>query len=258
MRSRFFISALTVLLLSTTSATAAKKALLIGVDGYSNLSRLNNAISDAVAMGRALESLGFTVSQAHNPTRDKLIAALSVLEASIEKNDIVLVFYAGHGVEVSKTNYLLPADMPIPETAEEVSRHAIPAERLLASAHKHAPQAVLLVLDACRDNPFPGKKIGRPAGLGQMAAPGRTFVLMAADAGQTALDGLGTGDSIANSVFTRTLVAELLRPGQPLHALGRRVQIAVQRLAATVNHKQSPVYYDELATEIILSQPSPK
>ena len=77
----------------------------------------------------------------------------------------MLVFYAGHGVEVSKTNYLLPADMPIPETAEEVSRRANPAERLLASARKNAPKAVLIILDACRDNPFPGKKIGRPAGL---------------------------------------------------------------------------------------------
>ena len=79
---------------------------------------------------------------------------------------------------------------------------------------------------------------------------------MAADEG-TALDGLGTGDAIANSVFTRTLVSELPRHGQPPHVLGRRVQIAVQRLAQTVKHRQSPVYYDELKTEIILSQPSP-
>jgi uncharacterized caspase-like protein len=193
------------------------------------------------------------VQQLHNPTLKDFAAALMTLEKGITSEDIIFIFFAGHGVEVGGRNFLLPSDVPVPDTAEQVGKTSIAADVIVERFKNRGPKALFLILDACRDNPFPGQRVGQRAGLGKTEAPGGVFVLMSAGVGQTALDSLGEGDKAANSVFTRKYVAHLSTPGLTQITFAKRVQYEVLQLAATVQHRQSPAYYDELRAEIVLN-----
>lgn len=252
------VALLTISLPATVAGAGTRKALAVGIDLYRDISPLYNAINDARAVAGALEPLGFAVQQLHNPTLKEFAAALMALERTIGSEDIVFIFYAGHGVEVGGRNFLLPADVPVAETAEQVGKTSIAADVIVERFRNRAPKALFLILDACRDNPFPGQKVGQRAGLGKTDAPGGVFVLMSAGVGQTALDSLGDEDRVPNSIFTRKFVSLLARPDQTQAILAKRVQYEVYNLAATVKHQQSPVYYDEIGIDIVLNRGSPQ
>jgi hypothetical protein len=114
----------------------------------------------------------------------------------------------------------------------------------------------VLVLDACRDNPFAGagtRALPGTRGLARVDAPEGVFVLMSAGLKQEALDRLSDNDDSPNSVFTRTFVSELQKPGQTLVQIAKRTQVEVKTLAATVGHEQTPAYYDEVIGDVVLS-----
>jgi hypothetical protein len=114
----------------------------------------------------------------------------------------------------------------------------------------------LLVLDACRDNPFKtanGRGIGASRGLGQIQAPEGVFVLYSAGIGQTALDRLSDRDTDSNSVFTRTFIKLLDRPSLSLQELAKTTQSEVKKLAASVHHVQMPAYYDQVDGTLALA-----
>jgi len=240
-------------------AEARSLALVIGNDAYANVTKLRTAVGDSRAIGDQLEKMGFIVRRAQNADQRAMSRALAGFYAEIQPGDRALFFYSGHGFEISGANYLLPTDVPAarPNQVELVRDAAIPVERIIDGVRERGAQVTILVLDACRDNPFaaPGMR-GAPAtrGLARIDAPEGVFVLMSAGAKQEALDRLSDSADEVNSVFTRTFLRELAKPGRTLVQIAKATQVGVKQLAATIGYEQTPAYYDEVIGDIVLYQ----
>ena len=238
-------------------AEARSLALVVGNDAYANVTKLRTAVGDSRAIGDQLEKMGFIVRRAQNADQRAMSRALAGFYAEIQPGDRALFFYSGHGFEISGANYLLPTDVPAarPNQVELVRDAAIPVERIIDGVRERGAQVTILILDACRDNPFaaPGTR-GAPAtrGLARIDAPEGVFVLMSAGAKQEALDRLSDSASEVNSVFTRTFLRELAKPGRTLVQIAKATQIGVKQLAATIGYEQTPAYYDEVIGDIVL------
>jgi TPR repeat protein len=229
-------------------------ALVIGNDRYIHLSadkQLSKAVNDARAVGDALEKIGFTVIRGENLDRQSMIDRLFAFTQKVKPGDMAVMFYAGHGVAISGGNYLLPSDVRPAQPGEEarVRNMAIGEADILADIQERKARVAVLMLDACRDNPFrqPGllRSVGTDRGLGRAREAEGVFALYSAGFGQSALDSLGSGDRSPNSVFTRVLVPALARTDLHLADLVIDVREEVARLAATIGHQQSPAYYDQ-------------
>ena len=242
---------LAVLLLLAPPALAGRFALVIGIDGYAELPRLQKARNDAGAVAAALRAQGFAVTLLEDPGRRAMTRAVSEMAAGLSPGDEALFYFAGHGVEIAGRNYLLPADAPAAKPSEEafLTAESLAADDVLATLQRRGTAVAVLILDACRDNPFPRegtRSAGSARGLAPIAPPEGSFILFSAGAGQTALDRLGGADSDPNSVFTRALLPLLSRGDLTLPELARLLRGEVEATAATIGHKQRPAYYDEL------------
>ena len=247
-RALLLIAALLVALLPLP-AFAARLALVIGNDNYAGIAKLQKAGNDARAIGKTLESLDFAVTIAVDTTRREMNRAIQDFVNAIQPGDTAMFFYAGHGVEIEGENYLLPVDTPDAAggQAEFISAESIALDDLLGRMRSREARINVIVLDACRNNPFSGKGkrgLGGAQGLARISAPQGTFVLYSADVGEAALDTLGEGDENPNSVFTRTLVPLMKKPGLDLVDTAREVRRQVRELAIGINHDQTPAYYD--------------
>lgn len=234
-----------------------RRALVIGVDGYQNLAALQKARNDAQAVSNTLAALGFDVTTLYDASRRDINSAVSTFANRIEPGDEVLFYFAGHGVEVDGRNYLLPSDVPVVNFGDEsfLTGESIAADRVLGTFQRKGARSTIMILDACRNNPFPRdgqRSVGGSRGLVRMEPPEGAFILYSAGAGQTALDRLSDNDANPNSVFTRALLSRLNQPGMTLHQLAKQVRRDVQDLAATVNHDQFPAYYDQMSGEMVL------
>ena len=242
-----------------TAAHAEKRvALLIGNNAYQNVPRLQTAINDARAVGTALRGLGFTVILAENQSRRAMSEALLAFDKAIEPGDIALFFFAGHGFEIRGQNYLLPTDIPeVREGQEELIRDsAFPADRIIDRLQARGARTAVLVLDACRNNPFDrpgGRGLRGSGGLAAMTPAEGVFIMFSAGAKQTALDRLSNAERASNSVFTRNLVRWLAEPDLTLVQIAKRLQVEVRQLAASVGGDQTPAYYDQVVGEIVLN-----
>jgi Tfp pilus assembly protein PilF len=226
-------------------------ALIVGNDNYESLPPLQKAVNDARAVAEQLKGLGFELVLAENATRRAMSQALTVLAGKVGRGDSVFFFYAGHGVAVRDGNYLLPTDTPQVAEGQEslLVREAIGTDTIIESLQERGARVIVLVLDACRDNPFKrsgSRGVGGTRGLGEMRAPEGVFVLYSAGFGQSALDRLSDADNNKNSVFTRTFVQLLQRPGLSLQELAKITQSEVKKLSSSVNHVQMPAYYDQI------------
>ncbi|GIL03071.1 MAG: hypothetical protein BroJett030_29700 [Alphaproteobacteria bacterium] len=253
---RLFAHVLSVMLLACLVAAAPAEAarrlaLVIGNDNYVHVTKLKKAVNDAAAVGETLRALGFEVTSVTNTTRRQMNEALSQFVSGVAEGDTAMLFYAGHGVAIDNKNYLLPVDIPDTETADAgfVVAEAFALDDIIARLKARGPRLNLLILDACRNNPFSGaatRSLGADKGLARITAPQGTFVIYSADDGEAALDRLGNSDDNPNSVFTRELVPLMKQPGIDLVDLAREVRRRVNRLAATVRHNQTPSYYDAM------------
>jgi hypothetical protein len=251
--------AILLLVLSTSSALAAKKlALVFGNDTYEALPTLKKAVNDATSMSETLKAIGFEAELSTNATRRTMTQALARFEGRIEPGDEIFFFYAGHGVAIAGENYLLPTDMLTPEVGGEslIEDEAISVDRVIRKFQARGAAVSFVVLDACRDNPFAGadgtRSIGQSRGLTRIEPPSGVFVLYSAGLGQTALDRLNDDDPDPNSIFTRKLLPILKTPGLTHVGIAKRVQAAVIEQAAVVGHRQEPAYYDQIKGEIVL------
>ncbi len=246
------------LLASASLAQARSLALVIGNDAYTNVMALKTAVGDARAVGDQLEKMGFVVRRAIDVDQRAMSRALAAFDAELQPGDRALFFYAGHGFEISGANYLLPTDVPAAHVNEaDIVRDAsFPVERVIDGVRQRGAQVAILVLDACRDNPFapPGtRSAATTGGLSRVDAPEGVFVLMSAGAKQEAIDRLSDSDGEKNSVFTRTFLRELAKPGQTLVQIAKATQVGVKALAATVGYEQTPAYYDQVVGDVVLS-----
>jgi caspase domain-containing protein len=248
--------------LPATPAIAEKRiALAIGNDLYPNLPadrQLKKAANDATTIAGTLRSLGFEVIVGTNLGRQAMIDKLAEFTARLQPGDTAALFFAGHGVAIAGVNYLIPSDVPaVTEGAEARVRGASLAEPdLIAELQGRSVRVALLVIDACRDNPFPrsaGRSIGNTRGLADAKPARGIFTLYSAGIGQTALDRLGGGDTAHNSVFTRIFAEQLKRPDLHLGDLAVEVRERVAELALKATdergqpapHEQTPAYYDQ-------------
>mgnify|MGYP001092736507 CR=1 FL=1 len=252
---------LALFLLFTLAAGAAEArnlALVIGNDDYENVPRLKKAVNDAEAISAELERLGFAVRRVENVDQRAMSRALVAFNNDLGPGDHALFYYSGHGFEIGGTNYLLPTDVPSAEASQiDIVRDAaFPVDRIIEGIRDRGADVAILVLDACRDNPFaePGTRaIAATRGLARIDAPEGVFVLMSAGTKQAALDRLSDSDANPNSVFTRTFLAELKKPNQTLVEIAKRTQVGVKKLAASIGYQQTPAYYDQIIGDVVLA-----
>ena len=269
---RLIMIALTVLISGWIMASAARAqdrvALVIGNDRYDNLpadKQLAKAVNDARAIGGALEGLGFKVIRGENLTRSQMVDHIFNFTQAVKPGDTAVMFFAGHGVSLSGGNYLLPADVPLPRPGEEQRARnlSLGEADIIADIQERKPRVLVMMLDACRDNPFrqPGvtRSIGGETGLSRGREAEGVFTIYSAGFGQSALDSLGPDDKSSNSVFTRSLLPALARSDVHLADMVIDMREDVSRLAATVGHQQSPAYYDQTrgGRVYLAARPSP-
>jgi hypothetical protein len=241
-------------------AEAAKRvALVVGNNDYKNVPKLQKAVNDARVMGETLKQLGFSVMLAENQTRQAFSETLLAFDRAVEPGDTAFFFYAGHGFEIAGQNFLLPTDVPAAtEGQEELVRDAsVLADRVIERLQNRKVRTAILVFDACRNNPFERAGTRAVAGGGGLAPmtqlPEGVFSVFSAGPRQTALDRLSNNDSNPNSVFTRTFAKELLQPGENLVQVAQHTRRIVSEMAETVNHKQIPVYFDQMVDDVFLN-----
>ena len=233
-------------------AQAARLALVVGNDNYAHVSKLANARNDAQTIGRELQASGFAVTRVLDATRDAMNEAYDIFMRKVEKGDEVVFFFSGHGVQPPQLGpFLLPIDIKASDV-NVVRRDGLALDQLLDDLNKRARFA-MIILDACRNNPFPPTTFGRalPPGssLSNIEPPRGTMVIMAASRGQEALDRLGSNDPVPNGLFTRELVKHMRTPGLSAGDMIKRVKLSVEQAAASVNHVQWPAVQDETRTD---------
>ncbi len=198
-------------------APAQRHALIIGNDAYVR-SPLVNAVNDAHAMRRTLRGMGFsveTVTDADYPTFDR---AVDLFVDRLGQDDVALFYYAGHGVQVDGENYLIPVDFDHSRVAK-VKYRALPANLVRERLEHSGARLSILILDACRDNPFHGNRSAGP-GLAQMATGIGTFIAFSTAPGRTAADSPAAG----NGLFTQHLVRTLETPGLSIDEVFNQVR----------------------------------
>jgi hypothetical protein len=228
-------------------------ALVIGNDRYANLAaneQLQKAVNDARAVGKALTQLGFEVMSGENVGRQALVDRIDAFARRLSAGDTAFFFFSGHGVSLGGANYILPADIPDVEADQEsrLARTALSEHDIVSDLQARGVRITVVVLDACRTNPFRRtgtRSVGGEKGLTPPTPVQGVFSLYAAGAGQAARDRISDDDSNPNSVFTRVVVPALTRPGVDLTALAFDVREEVARIAKLAGYEQRPAYYDE-------------
>ncbi len=204
-----------------TNNSEKRVALVIGNGAYKN-SPLKNPPNDAKAMTRSLQSLGFTVFSKINASKKEMRRAIDDFGTEIRNGGVGLFYYAGHGVQFEGKNYLLPIDADIVSELD-VDDEAVSVDRVLARMEDAKNRMNIVVLDACRNNPFASTFRSVSRGLAQMKAPAGTFIAYATAPGSIAADGDG-----ANGLYTQELLKEITNPNQPLEFVFKRVLSSVK------------------------------
>jgi hypothetical protein len=250
-----FCLCLCAALVALAPAAAAKRvALVVGIDGYDNLAaqeQLQKAVNDARTIGEALKTVGYEVIAVENADRRSFNASWQKFLSRIEPGDEAAFFFAGHGIEIAGQNYLLPSDIPKPQSGEAslIKNESLSVTQLLVDLQEEGPRVSLVILDACRDNPFAAsgvRSIGGTRGLTRVEAPEGSFVMYSAGTGQTALDRLSDTDDNPNSIFTRSLAPLIKTKGLGLQEVALKVREEVVALANSAGRKQTPAYYDQV------------
>lgn len=233
--------------LPATSLAAGRVALVVGNSNYSHAPSLPNPVNDAADISEAFARLGFDVTTVNDLGFDAMRKALRRFNSKASQADMAVIFYAGHGMEVNKQNYLVPADAKL-QTDRDISFEAIPLG-LVTEAVSGAKTLRLVILDACRDNPFASsmkmtsanRSLGR--GLARIEPAAGTLVSFAAKEGTVALDG-----STRNSPYTKALLRHLETPQLEINFLFREVRDAVMQ---DTNSQQQPFTYGSLGSKRI-------
>lgn len=234
-------------LLSVFSPVHAKRlAIAIGNDNYQVVPKLNKAGNDAEAMAEELKKAGFDVDVRKNVNYKNMVRAIDSFLTKVNKGDEVVVFYAGHGVQLKTGPYLLPIDIEA-ENESEIEKFAYGLYDLTEKINEKKATFALMIVDACRDNPFGSRTraIGATRGLNAVEPAKGQMVVYSASRGQQALDSLSEKDRNPNGLFTREFISKMRQPGLRVDELVRQVQDSVETIANKIGHEQRPALYNE-------------
>lgn len=250
LRLRFVLPALIALIASISVAHAARIALVIGNSSYESVAPLPNPTRDADAIAESLKRLGFEVSVGRDTRKATLEGLLADFSEKAAQAEMAVVFYAGHGIEVGGENYLIPVDAKL-KSDTRIKFEAVSLNDIL-SAIEGGNGIKLVLLDACRNNPFIAsmggtrtRSIGR--GLAKVEAADGIYISYSAAAGTTASDGEGE-----HSPYTEALLSTIEEPGLELNFLFRKVARFVKQ---KTNGAQTPFEYGRLPDVSIYLKP---
>ena len=227
------------------AVTAKRVALVIGMSAYTSIAPLRNTAADAGAVADMLQRLDFSVDLVVDAPLSRMQDTIVAFARKAETAEIALVYYAGHGVEAAGENYLVPIDVSVDDPAT-IPQQAVSLASILASVES-ARKLRVVILDSCRNNPFPTL-------VGTAAASDMTFggaglsppdpaqgmmVVYAAEGGKVALDGDG-----AHSPFATAILENLPRPDVEIGLVFRQVRDRVMALTA---NRQQPHFYGSLS-----------
>lgn len=207
-----------------TAATVQQEprhALVVGNAGYATAPLLNS-VNDATAVAKVLEKAGFTVDLKINATQKQLQDAVSVFGDRLKAGGAGLFYFAGHGVQIKGRNFLMPVGSDI-KREDEVPYKAVDVQQVLDKMETAKNRINVVILDACRDNPFARSSRSGSGGLSQVDAPIGSLVAFATAPGSVASDGRGT-----NGLYTQHLLANIERPGLSIEEIFKRVRLGVR------------------------------
>jgi uncharacterized caspase-like protein len=249
------LAAISFGLLGQPAMADKRVALVIGNSAYQKVTRLTNPANDSGVMAETLKNVGFDVVDLKRDLNvNQMRRTLREFSDRVRDADVAVVYYAGHGMEIDGTNYLIPVDAVL-ERDLDAFDEAIPLDRILAVIEP-ARQLRLVILDACRDNPFTetmkrtigSRAVGRGLAKVEPTSP-NTLIAFAAKAGSTASD----GDS-KNSPFTAALVKYLPKPGLDLR---KAFGFTRDDVLKATNNRQEPFVYGSLGGDDVALVPAP-
>jgi uncharacterized caspase-like protein len=206
-----------------SASTEERIALVIGNAAY-RIDPLDNPLNDARLIAESLQRSGFSVTLRENLDRRALLDSLREFGSKLKDNTIAVLYYAGHGLQLRDRNYLIPVDAEI-RSEDEIPIAGIDLSFILGRMSHARSRINIVILDACRNNPFAGKTVAAPRGLAQMDAPVGTLLAFATAPGKLAADS-GAG-SRANSLYALYLAKHMLAPGLPVESVFKRVREGV-------------------------------
>lgn len=224
------VFAICVFFLFPIRGNAMKRALVIGNSQYQD-APLQNPVSDANDMTAMLELVGFHVTTYLNNTQQGMEHAIRTFGNQLQTGDIALFYFSGHGVQVNGVNYLLPINIRVYDE-EEIKYQAVDVRMLLDKLQRARTQINIIILDACRNNPFKGFR-SYSRGLAHMSAPTGTIIAYATAPGTVAYD----DRQERNSPYTRHLLQNMIRNGLKLEEVFKNTRIAVMK---ETKNKQVP------------------
>ncbi len=210
-----------------------KKALCIGIKDYDFVPSLKNPINDARSVSSKLQQLGFETTLLENPDRVSFLKEYKNFKKETDSSDVSLIYYAGHGIQSGGINYLIPKDAN-PTTEDELDIFCVKLDQIIDQSEPNIDRVSLIILDACRDNPFSRNwsRSIRDVGFAPTLAPSGTLISFSTSPGKTASDGLGQ-----NGLFTKIFVAEITKPDLSIIQIFQNVR---QKVLFESNNKQLP------------------
>jgi len=203
-------------------ATGRRIALVVGNNDYLSLPKLHNAVNDARGMTNALRDVGFDTTELENATLEQLDGAITEFVRKLKRGDVALLYYSGHAAQINGDNYLSPVNLVVSNETQAKYR-SLNAQEALDQIEATGADLKIVILDACRSNPFGQRSIGGK-GLAAMNAGTGTLIAYATAPGQTADDNTAGN----NGLFTTYLIQSLKVPGLSLEQVFKRTNGLVQ------------------------------
>src|SRR5215213_9642289 len=206
----------------SSSSSEKRVALVIGNSRY-EAAPLKNPVNDANLVAATLREIGFDVISRTDVNLREMQLAVREFSRKIQNGSVGLFYYAGHGMQSGGRNFLIPVSAQI-EVEGDVVLEALDLNSVLEQMGMAQNRLNIVILDACRNNPFTRSFRSGSQGLAQVNAPAGTFIAYATAPGQTASDGKGQ-----NGLYTQELIANLRAPGLPIEEVFKRVRVQVKQ-----------------------------